>query len=539
MPVCPPIHEKRFVSGIPSTASGMVAVRFTHTIPQTHERGRSGGNRMEEPQARPIAALLKENRAYLKTMLGIGTSFDIIEKEFHFDDTVVVCYCVNGFFLTNVNILLVRSVAEQVANFAKSQASQDPRDLLQYLNTHITFVQVAMVESMEDALLQILSGPMVLFAEGYRVAIVVDTRVYPGRTPSEPTTERVVRGPRDGFTEILLTNTALTRRRLRDPKLRMEILQVGRRSKTDVCIAYIEDITNPDMVNEVREKLRSIRVDGIPMAEQSLDEFLMGSRWNPYPLIRYTERPDVVAIHLLQGHIAVFVDTTPEVIILPTTFFHHLHHPQDYHLRPMVGTYMRWIILFAIFLSIFLPATWLEMATHPSSLPKWLRFIGDVDKSGHVSLPWQLILVEIGIDMLRRAIINTPLPVASAIGLIAGIVFGQLSIKVGLVSSEALVYMALATIGSFATASPELSNANRITRIFLLVLVGTFHIYGLIAGIILWFVVLGRTKTFGIPYLWPLIPFNWRGLRRILIREPVSEENTRPDILKPSDKTKK
>ncbi|UOF91068.1 spore germination protein [Fodinisporobacter ferrooxydans] len=486
---------------------------------------------------------LKLNRDYLDETLGVGKSFDIIAKEFHFDDHKAACYCVNGFFMTNGIFLLVRNIGKEIINFAKNNPSFEPNNLAEYLNTHISFVQVSLEKDMSKALTQILAGPMVWFLEGYDVAVVVDTRVYPARSPSESEVERVVRGPRDAYTETLITNTALTRRRIRDPNLRMEISQIGERSKTDICISYIENLTNKDLVSRVKERLKTITTDGIPMAEQSLDEYLVNSRWssrwNPYPLVRYTERPDIAANYLLQGHVVIFVDTTPEVIILPTTFFHHLHHPEDYHMRPAVGTYMRWMILLAILMSLFLPAVWLEFAMHPKFLPKWLWFIGPEKGSHHISLPWQLLFVEIGLDILRRAIINTPLALASAIGLIAGIVFGQLTVKVGLISSEALVYIALATIGSFATSSIELSNANRMTRIALLILVGFFHMYGLIAGILIWFIWMANVKTFGIPYLWPLFPFDWLGVKQILIRQPAPAEMYRPKILKTQDITKK
>src|SRR5699024_2707149 len=184
-----------------------------------------------------------------------------------------------------------------------------------------------------------------VFVDGEKYAFVVDVREYPGRQPEEPDTERVIRGARDGFTENVVINTALTRRRIRDARLRNEMLKVGERSTTDVCLSYIQDIADDEMVELTKEKIRSIEIDGITMADKAVEEFLVESEWTRYPLVRYTERPDVAANHLLEGHLLLTVDTSPSIIILPTTFFNHLEHAEEYRQAPAVGTFIRWIRL--------------------------------------------------------------------------------------------------------------------------------------------------------------------------------------------------
>src|SRR5699024_9275276 len=163
---------------------------------------------------------------------------------------------------------------------------------------------------------------LVLLVDGEETAIVIDARTYPVRSPEEPDTERVVRGSRDGVVETIIFNTALTRRRLRDPSLRMEYHEVGKRSKTDIAIGYLEDVADPDLVESLRNSLKEVKTDGLPMAEKTLEEYIFGHNWNPYPMVRYTERPDVAATHLLEGHVLIYVDTSPSVMITPTTFFH-------------------------------------------------------------------------------------------------------------------------------------------------------------------------------------------------------------------------
>jgi stage V sporulation protein AF len=381
----------------------------------------------------------------------------------------------------------------------------------------------------------VLSGPMAILVEGQDRAIIVDVRAYPARQPQEPDIERVTRGSRDGFTETLIVNTALIRRRLRDPKLRMKLVQVGGRSKTDVCISYIEDITNLELVKELHKEIQAIKIDGIPMAEKSVEEFILGSKyWNPYPRVRYTERPDVAAIHLLQGYVVMLVDTSPSVMIAPATFWSHVQHAEEYRQEPSVGAYLRWIRFGGIFAAVFLLPLWLGAALNPQLLPDWLQFIGPIQPT-KIPLLAQVLMAEFGVDLLRMATIHTPSPLGSALGLIAAFMFGDIAIKVGLFIPEVVVYMAIASVGTFATPSYELGLANRLARLFLILMTGLFNFIGFWLGAVILFFLLWRTKSFGVPYLWPLLPMDIKALGAVLVRPPVPIKNQRPSILKPQD----
>src|SRR5690606_7518880 len=210
----------------------------------------------------------------------------------------------------------------------------------------------------DDVVTAVLTSPVTLLVDGEEEAILIDARTYPGRQHEEPDVERVVRGSRDGFVETLIFNTALTRRRLRDPSLRMEYMQVGARSKTDICIAYLEDVADPELVETIRNTLSRIQVDGLTMAETGLEALLFRRHWNPYPLVRFTERPDVAAVHLLEGHVLIYVDTSPSVMITPTTFFHHVQHAEEYRQKPGVGAFLRWVRFLGIGVSLFLVPLW-------------------------------------------------------------------------------------------------------------------------------------------------------------------------------------
>lgn len=380
----------------------------------------------------------------------------------------------------------------------------------------------------------VLAGPTALVVDGIDKIIMIDARTYPARGPEEPDTERVVRGSRDGFVETLVFNTALTRRRVRDRTLRMEYLQVGRRSKTDIVVSYIEDIAEAKMVKEVKEAISAIDTDGVPMAEKTIEEYISGRHWNPFPVVRYTERPDTAASHLYEGHVCILVDGSPSAIITPVTYWHHMQHAEEYRNKPVIGSYLRFVRFVAVWASIFLLPLWYLFVMDPSLLPDNMSFLGPND-DGRIPLLLQFLFVEIGIDMLRMAAIHTPSALATALGLIAAIMIGQVAVEVGLLTNEVILYLSIAALGTFATPSYEMSLANRLVRIVLLLLTAAFHAYGLVIGITLIIILLVRMQSFGVPYLWPFIPFNFRAMVDILFRAPMPLKSRRPRFLHPKD----
>lgn len=477
-----------------------------------------------------ISKNFQENIEYLNSKLGASESYDVVVREMNIGGKKIAIYSINGMVGRPASNLIIEALNE----IERSDIGVNGIDKL--IKAKINDLQVSEVEAMDEVLYFVLSGTMAIIIEGKTQAIIVDVRTYPARMPQEPDIERVTRGSRDGFTETLVFNTVLIRRRLRDPGLRMKIVKAGSRSKTDVCIAYIEDITNPKMVDYIEKEIKNIKIDGIPMAEKTVEEFILGSKyWNPFPRVRYTERPDVAAIHLLEGNVIVMVDTSPSVIIAPCTFWHHVQHAEEYRQEPVVGAYLRWVRFIAILASMFLFPIWLAAALNPHLLPESLQFIG-VAEPAKVGLLFQALMGEVAIDILRMAAIHTPSPLATALGLIAVFMMGDIAIEVGLFTPEVILYLAIAAVGTFATPSYELAQANRLVRIFLLILTGLFNFWGLGIGILLVFILLWRTNSFGVPYLWPLIPLDYKALKTILIRNPVPIANLRPSIFKPKDR---
>lgn len=483
---------------------------------------------MKEKAKKPVSRNIEENIAYLKPELGVGKSFDVIQLNVEYAERNMTLFFIDGLVKDDILHLLMKFLT----NIKKEQL--EPDVLHSLVKTYIPYVEVELTDDLDKAIDTVLAGPTALVVDGIEKIILIDARTYPVRGPEEPDIEKVVRGSRDGFVETIVFNTALTRRRIRDRTLRMEYLQVGRRSKTDVVVCYIEDIADPDMVKELKESIEKIDTDGLPMAEKTIEEFIAGNQWNPYPKVRYTERPDTAAVHLYEGHVCIIVDGSPSVMITPVTYWHHVQHAEEYRNRPVVGAYLRLVRHIAVWSSLFLLPMWYLFAIDPGLLPDQLKFIGPNDP-GKVPLLFQFLLAEMGIDILRMAAIHTPSSLATALGLVAALMIGQVAVEVGLFTNEVILYLSVAAIGTFATPSYELSLANRMVRIGLLILTAIFHVYGFVVGIVLFIILLTRMNSFGVPYFWPFIPFNYRALRDIIIRAPIPLKNRRPRILDPKD----
>ncbi|MGF2617073.1 spore germination protein [Rossellomorea vietnamensis] len=475
-----------------------------------------------------VSTSLQENTDYLKELLAVDKSFDVIQMDLFYAGRKMAMYLVDGFVKDDIMHYLMKLLAEL------DEGQLDGDTLQKLMKTYIPYVEVEETDDLNKVADMVLAGPTALVVDGIDKVILIDARTYPVRGPQEPDMERVVRGSRDGFVETLVFNTALTRRRIRDRSLRMEYLQVGRRSKTDIVVCYLEDIADPDLVKRIKESLSKIDTDGLPMGEKTLEEFISGRHWNPYPMVRYTERPDTAAAHLYEGHVCIIVDGSPSVLITPTTFWHHLQHAEEYRNKPMVGAYLKFVRFIAVWASIFLLPLYYLFAAQPDLLPPALDYVGP-DDTGEVPLIFQFLIVEIGIDMLRMAAIHTPTSLATALGLVAALMIGQVAVEVGLFINEVILYLAVAAIGTFSTPSYELSLANRIIRIALLITTALFDVYGLVIGITVWIIFLSRIKSFGVPYMWPFIPFNFRAMRDVLLRSPMPLKNRRPRFLNPQD----
>ncbi|MDC3413392.1 spore germination protein [Aquibacillus sp. 3ASR75-11] len=468
------------------------------------------------------------NVAYMRDRLAVDKSFDVIQMDLEYAGKKMALFMIDGFIKDDILHLLMKFLAKL------EPAHLDPNPLERLMKTYIPYVELDQVEDMNAATDTVLAGAAALLVEGMDKIIMIDARTYPARGPEEPDLERVTRGSRDGYVETIVFNTALTRRRIRDRSLRMEYLSVGRRSKTDIVLCYLEDVADTEKVNHLKHTLKQIDTDGLPMAEKTVEEFLGGRHWNPYPTVRYTERPDTAAAHVFEGHVLIMIDGSPSVMITPATYWHHLQHAEEYRQKPLVGAYLRIVRYIAVLTSIFILPLYYLFSVNQGLVPDGLQFIGPKE-TGTIPLLAMFLIAEIGIDMLRMAAIHTPSSLATALGLVAAVLIGQVAIEVGLFTNEVVLYLSIAAIGTFATPSYELSLANRISRIALLIVTAIFGVEGYVAGITLWILLLMKTQSFGTAYLWPFMPFSFKSFIAVFVRRPVPLNNQRPVFLDPED----
>jgi stage V sporulation protein AF len=462
---------------------------------------------------------IKKNIELMKQILPIDKSFDVIAREIIIGARDACLIFIDGFIKDEIMVWIL----DALQSMKEDEFGKDV--IKQLIKTKIGYIEVEAIKDIKKIESLVLSGAVVLFVDGENEAILIDVRQYPVRTPEEPDLEKVTRGSRDGLVETLIFNTALIRRRLRDPNLIFDIRSVGTRSRTDVVIAYIEGLVDEKLLSEVQDRITNIDIGALVMAEKTLEELIVKKRWyNPLPQVKFTERPDVVAAHLMEGHIAIIVDTSPSVMILPATLFHFTQHAEDYYQNITVGTYIRWIRFLGMLSAFILLPLWLLLVFNKQYLPEFLQFLGPRE-STPIPLFIQFILLEFGLDLLRISSIHTPNALTTSLGIIGGLILSEFAVDVGLFVPETVLYMALAGIGTFATPSMEFSMAIRIFRLLLLILTGLFNIYGFITAIIIVFVITYSTGSFkyGKKYTWPLIPFEWKPLSNILFRKPIPE----------------
>lgn len=465
-----------------------------------------------------LSSKLKENKKLLKDRLPIEQSFDIVARNWSIGELDAYCLLIDGFAKDQIMLFIL----ERLKNVDKQNISINTVKKL--IENYIPYIEVETFDEFEVMETSLLSGAIVIFIDGQNKGILIDAREYPVRSPEEPDLEKVTRGSRDGLVETIVFNTALIRRRIRDPNLIFELKTVGTRSRTDVALGYIKGLAKDSLLEKLKNKLDDIDINALVMAEKSLEELLIKKKWyNPLPQVRFTERPDVVAAHLLEGHVAIIVDTSPSVMLLPVTIFHFTQHAEDYYQNPMAGTYLRWVRFLAMISSLVITPLWLLLVYNNSILPDYLKFIGPRE-TGNIPLFVQFIILELGLDFLRLASIHTPSTLATSLAIIGGLILSEFAVKVGWFNPEAILYMAIAGIGTFATPSIEFAMAIRIFRLFLLLMTGLFKTIGFFAAILIIFTVIFTTKGFdNQSYIWPLVPFNKKAFANIFFRKPIPE----------------
>ncbi|RCW51168.1 spore germination protein [Paenibacillus prosopidis] len=502
---------------------------FSNTRKLKIKTGRSESSSKQEEEAVPKDLDAVLNR--LEHEIGYKTSFDVVVREMTFGERRTAMLCMNGL----VKDTLLTEVLKRLSFLHPEDLSTHA--LHSFLDLYVPAAQVSKVDDWNKMLTGVLAGGTALFIDGEPSVLMIDAKNFPARGPEEPSLEKVVRGARDGFVETLMVNISLVRRRVRDPQLRYELMQIGERTKTDVCIAYINDLVDKELLKSIKEKIGMVKLDGLPLADKQLEEATVKRGWNPFPLVRYSERPDTVAVQLLDGGVAIFVDTSPSVMTVPTTYTDLVQHAEENRQTPFIGTYLRWVRFIGIFASLFMLPLWLLFVMHPELKPPALAFLGPSDP-GKLPLVVQFLLAEVGVDLLRMASVHTPSSLATAMSLVAAILIGDIAVKTGVFVNEVILYMAVAAIGMFTTPSYELGLANRIVRLVLIVSVAAFSVPGFVIATTAILLMLIMERSFNRPYMWPLIPFDAKAVWGIIIRKPVLSNRNRPNILRPQQRDK-
>ena len=453
--------------------------------------------------------------------LRLNESFDLVGRDLKIDKHNAKLYFVDGFCKDEIMVKIMAYFLN-----AEEKDFKNLKTAREFANKFIPYVETDITGDVSSFIKSVLSGGIGMIVEGYMDAIIIDARTYPVRSVDEPDNDKVLRGPHDGFVETLVFNTALIRRRIRDINLTMEIHSVGKVSQTDVVICYMKDRVNRKMLKILQKKLDSITINSLSMSQQSLIDCLVPKQWfNPFPKVRYTERPDAVAASILEGNMVVLTDNSPAAMIIPTGIFDFLQDTNDYYMSPVIGSYMR-IIRMAIFaMTMLLIPIWLLLIQNPEYIPEWLNFI-KIEEPNTVPVVAQLFIVEVVIDAMRLASINTPHSLSSSFGVIGALVLGEFAVSAGWFVAEVVLYMAFVALTNFTQPSYELGYAFKLFRMMLIGLVALFDIWGFIAGILLIVLEIATTRTVtGQCYLYPLIPFRASALANLLLRRPISSKN--------------
>lgn len=403
-----------------------------------------------------------------------------------------------------------------------------------YRSSSVAHGEVQEVRSFDDLFVRLLSGNTIVFVDGYDAALSVDTKDPKARPVEEPNVQSVVRGPREGFTEVLDWNTSQLRRKINDPSLWIECSRVGRVTKTAVAIAYMHGIADPQIVEEVRRRLAMIDIDGV-LESHYLEEFIQDKQYTLFPTVFNSERPDVIAAGLLEGRVALLVDGTPFVLLVPALFVEFFQSSEDYYQRSDFSSLVRLLRFLSFLLATLTPSLYIAISTfHQEMLPTTLLYNLASQREG-VPFPAfvEAILMEITFEILREASVRMPSTIGQSISIVGTLVIGQAAVQAGLVSAAMVIVVSITAISNFVLPAFNLGIAARILRFGMMILGAAFGLIGIFIGLIVVIVHLCSLKTIGVPYMAPLAPFRRTDQQDALLRLPFLRMLKRPYSLYP------
>ncbi|MDD2981358.1 MAG: spore germination protein [Hespellia sp.] len=435
-----------------------------------------------------ISAGLHENLAYMNQVLPVEESFDVIRRDMEIGGRAAGFYFIDGFTKDEVMLKIMDS-------FFGVKPEDMPGDATEFARLCLPYVEVDILTDFDQVIRNVLSGVTCLFIEGYQACLAIDCRTYPARSVEEPDKDKSLRGSRDGFVETVVFNTALMRRRIRDPHLIMEMMEVGMSSRTDVVLCYMADRVDEELLTNLRERITNLELDALRMNQQSLAEALFQRRWfNPFPKFKFTERPDTASVCLLEGKIVLLVDNSPSAMILPTSILDVIEEANDYYFPTITRVYLKISRALITILTVFLTPVFLLLMQNLQWVPKFLSFVV-IEDMVNIPLVLQLLILELAIDGLRLAAMNTPSMLSTPLSVIAGIVLGEFAVTSGWFNSEVMLYMSFVAVANYTQPNFELGYALKFMRIMLLILTALLGWVGFAAGTLLVFGFIAFNKT--------------------------------------------
>lgn len=443
---------------------------------------------------------------YLKTTLKYGTNFDVVRREV-------------GKRMNNGVLFYLSSLVSEVA-ISSLLESLNNNTLSKSINKSLFNGNVYIRHNLKEVVNDVLNGVAALIIEKDYKIIMIDVRSYPMRGISEPNSEQTIRGSKDGFTESINTNVGLIRRRIKDNNLIIQNYTISSLSKMGIAVIYLENVVNKNALNEINNRIKDIHVQSLIMSDRALEELLIDQSFTPFPLVRYTERPDIASISVINGKIIILVDTSSSALILPTTIFEHTYHVEEFRQSPLVGSFTRLLRSTAIFLSYTIIPFWLSLISNDGYHN---GFSLQLETNNMKLIVIQTLICEFVFELLRIASIHTPSTISGTIGLIAAVILSQVALDLGLFLPEIILLCAISAICQFVTSSYELSLANKLLKIILILLVAFFGKSGLLIGLGFVFLYLSNIKIFGLPYLYPFCPLDIKKALNLVSRSSAKK----------------
>ena len=446
----------------------------------------------------------------------VGESFDLLERKLNIGGHDATMFFVDGL----VDGGMMQRVIFSLFSLKKPQMEK-AQDAESFIKCNLPFLDAFIVREVELAIKHLYSGLVPLFIDGYDGIIIIDCRSYPLRGVEEPAKEKSLRGSKDGFVESMMTNIALIRRRIRDNALIFKGYSLGSVTRSDVAMVYMKSKADMSMVNKLDAALKALNTEGLTVTEQTLVEELTGkrrNRLNPFPKVRYSQRPDVIAAHVEEGKIGIIVDNSPTVILIPAGIFDFFQDVDDYYFPALTGNYFRLIRIFNMVVILFATPVYLLFAEGSIPVHDALKFFV-TEEDFAVGIFWQLILLELAVDGLKLASLNTPESLGMSLSVIGALILGEFSVSSGWFVPQTILCMAVVALASFTQPSIELGYGMKFIRILMLIGAHIFGWIGMAAAFAVSMVVIATTRTIvGTSYLYPLIPWNGAKLKRLVFR---------------------